>query len=568
MKWRELLRQGLDYLTTYNMTDIELLKTLGSEIEGDLEFSEEVLEKYSRDASLFKVVPHAVVWPKSSADIQIVIMFVREYKLEFPWLSITARAAGTDMTGGAIGEGIILDTTKYMNAESVDIEKLEASVEPGVFFRDFEKETLPNHISLPIYPASKSLAALGGMIMNNCGGEKTLRYGQINNFVNEVVMNLSDGSQYTFKKLNREELDVKLSQTDFEGEIYNKMYSLITENYDVIKNAKPKTSKNSSGYQLWNVYDKEKDTFDLSQLFVGSQGTLGIMSDAKVRLIKTREHKRLVVLFLKEWQGLPDIVNKLLPVGPESMETFDDVTLKLGIRFMPQIAKNLGQSFFSFALKFLPEVLMGIRMLGLPKLIVLVEIVEDTEEEAILKTKMVKEAMDNMKVLSRVVDTEEESEKYWAMRRESFALLRKSVKTKKTAPFIEDVCVLPKHLPEVLPQIISVLKQYGINVNIAGHAGSGNLHIIPLMDLSDPAERSKILDVSDKIYEIIIKYGGTITAEHNDGIIRTPYVVDMFGINVYQIFQKTKNIFDPENIFNPGKKVGGTKEYIKDHMAE
>jgi len=211
---------------------------------------------------------------------------------------------------------------------------------------------------------------------------------------------------------------------------------------------------------------------------------------------------------------------------------------------------------------------MGIRMLGLPKLIVLVEIVEDTEEEAILKTKMVKEAMDNMKVLSRVVDTEEESEKYWAMRRESFALLRKSVKTKKTAPFIEDVCVLPKHLPEVLPQIISVLKQYGINVNIAGHAGSGNLHIIPLMDLSDPAERSKILDVSDKIYEIIIKYGGTITAEHNDGIIRTPYVVDMFGINVYQIFQKTKNIFDPENIFNPGKKVGGTKEYIKDHMAE
>jgi len=568
MKWRELLRQGLDYLTTYNMTDIELLKTLGSEIEGDLEFSEEVLEKYSRDASLFKVVPHAVVWPKSSADIQIVIMFVREYKLEFPWLSITARAAGTDMTGGAIGEGIILDTTKYMNAESVDIEKLEASVEPGVFFRDFEKETLPNHISLPIYPASKSLAALGGMIMNNCGGEKTLRYGQINNFVNEVVMNLSDGSQYTFKKLNREELDVKLSQTDFEGEIYNKMYSLITENYDVIKNAKPKTSKNSSGYQLWNVYDKEKDTFDLSQLFVGSQGTLGIMSDAKVRLIKTREHKRLVVLFLKEWQGLPDIVNKLLPVGPESMETFDDVTLKLGIRFMPQIAKNLGQSFFSFAIKFLPEVLMGIRMLGLPKLIVLVEIVEDTEEEAILKTKMVKEAMDNMKVLSRVVDTEEESEKYWAMRRESFALLRKSVKTKKTAPFIEDVCVLPKHLPEVLPQIISVLKQYGINVNIAGHAGSGNLHIIPLMDLSDPAERSKILDVSDKIYEIIIKYGGTITAEHNDGIIRTPYVVDMFGINVYQIFQKTKNIFDPENIFNPGKKVGGTKEYIKDHMAE
>ena len=380
-------------------------------------------------------------------------------------------------------------------------------------------------------------------------------------------MTLADGNNYTFKKLNREELDKKLAQTDYEGEIYNKIYNLITENYDEIMAAKPITSKNSAGYLLWNVYDKEADTFDLTQLFTGSQGTLGIMAEAKVRLIETREHKKLVVLFLKKWQGLPDIVNKLLPVGPESMETFDDVTLKLGIRFMPQIAKKLGVSFLSFAMKFLPEVFMGIRMMGMPKLIILVEIVENTEEEADLKVQMVKEAMDNMKVLSRIVHKEEEAEKYWAMRRESFALLRKSVKTKKTAPFIEDVCVLPEYLPEVLPKIIDILNEHGINVNIAGHAGSGNLHIIPLMDLSDPKEREKIIAVSDKVYELIIKYKGTITAEHNDGIIRTPYIVDMFGIPVYQIFQKVKNIFDPENIFNPGKKVGGTKDYIKDHIV-
>lgn len=549
------------------MTDIELLQKLKEELSGDLEFNEEVLEKYSRDASLLKVVPHAVIWPKNVDDIQKVILFVKGHKKEFPWLSITARAAGTDMTGGAIGEGLILDTTKYMNGENVDVGKLEATVSPGLFFRDFEKETLPRYISLPIYPASKSLAALGGMIMNNCGGEKTLKYGQINNFVNEVVMNLADGNKYAFKKLNRQELDEKLSQNDYEGEIYNKMYSLITENYDAIMDAKPKTSKNSSGYQLWRVYDKENDTFDLSQLFVGSQGTLGVMSEAKVRLIETTEHKSLVVLFLKDWEGLPDIVNKLLPVKPESMETFDDVTMKLGLRFMPQIAKKLGVSLFSFAKKFWPEVLMGIRMMGMPKLIVLVEIVENTEEEVVLKTKMVKEAMDTMNVLSRVVKDEDDAEKYWAMRRESFALLRKSVKDKKTAPFIDDVCVLPEHLPEVLPQIVKILKDHDINVNIAGHAGSGNLHIIPLMDLRDPKEREKIITVSDKIYELIIKYKGTITAEHNDGIIRTPYVVDMFGIPVYQLFKKVKNIFDPENIFNPGKKVGGTKEYIKDHIA-
>ena len=547
---------------------------LKQQIEGEVHVDQATRQEFSRDASIFEIMPQAVVFPKHAADIVAVINFVAKVRKEAggpedprSTLSITARAAGTDMTGGSIGEGIIVDTTKYMNAQRIDLDLMSATLEPGVFYRDFEKKTLPEHVTMPVYPASKSLAAIGGMVMNNCGSENTLRYGQITEFVDQVKMILRDGNEYAFGKLSRPELDRKMAQDDLEGEVYRKTYELIDQNYDTIMDAKPQTTKNSSGYYLWNVYDREADTFDLSKLFTGSQGTLGIMTKAQLRLVKELQHKRLVVLFLNSWDTLPELVNKLLPIEPGSMETFDDVTMKLGLKFMPQIAKRVGESFFRFAFRFWPEALIGIRMFGLPKLVILVELAEDTEELVEHKAQEVVEAVKEGHVISRVIKDEHEAEKYWAMRRESFALLRKSVGDKATAPFVDDICVKPEHLPEVMPRVIDILKEHEINVNIAGHAGSGNLHIIPLMDLRKQSERDKIPVVSDRIYDLVLEYDGTITAEHNDGIIRTPYVKKMFGDRMYELFEETKQIFDPENIFNPGKKVGGTKEYMEEHIS-
>ncbi len=550
------------------MTEDEIIKTIEAQLDGDVEFDGKTLEKYSRDASLFKVVPQMVVFPKHTQDIVSLVRFVAENKIKFPWLTLTARAAGTCMSGGSLSEGIVMDVTRYMNTDSVDLDKMEAVIEPGLFYRTFEQDTLPKHVSLPVYPASKSLAALGGMIMNNCGGEKTLRYGQIHKFVKKMQVILADGSQVELRKLTRDELRAKMAQEDFEGEIYRRIYDLLMANKDLIKDAKPKTSKNSAGYYLWNIWDEENDTFDLTQLLTGSQGTLAMMTEATMRLEEVEDHTRLVVLFMKKWQKLPDIVNKILPVGVESMETFDDVTMRLGLRFMPQIAKRVGQNFFRFALRFLPEVIMGIRMFGMPKLLVLVEISEKTAEAADKKVKEVEQAVKSQHILSRTVRDEADADKYWAMRRESFALLRKSLGDKKTAPFIDDVCVKPEELPVVLPKIIEILKSHDINVNIAGHAGSGNLHIIPLMDLRKESERSKIPVVSDEIYKVVLEHGGTITAEHNDGIIRTPYLKDQFGEGVVSLFEEVKDIFDPQNIFNPGKKVGGTKAYMIEHIAQ
>lgn len=537
-------------------------------IEGDVDDSRETLKKYSHDTSLFEVKPKLVVYPKNKSDLTALVEYVNEHRDLDPTLSLTGRSAGSDMSGGPLNTSIILDFTKYFTDYDVDEDNLKARVEPGVYYRDFEKEILPEHLSLPPYPASKRLAALGGMIMNNCAGENTLRYGQMRNFVNEITMVLRDGKAHTFRKLNREELDEKLKEDNFEGELYRKMYTLLDENYDMVQQAKPKTSKNSAGYALWDIYDREAGTFDLAQLFVGSQGTLGLFSSAQVRLVDEKPHKRLITLFFSSWDDMPDVVNDLLPYDPESLEAFDKETLKLGIRFMPEIAKRAGSRFIPFVLQFLPEVGFGLRMFGLPELIVLVELSEDSKEELERKSDEIDVLLRKREILHRVIRDEKEAEKYWVMRRESFSLLREHVHGKRTVPFIDDFCINPKDIPSFLPKAVSLLKSYGIKVNIAGHAGNGNFHIIPLMDLSKKSEREKIFPLADEFYDLVISYKGTITAEHNDGLIRSAYLEKMYGKKVYTLFEEVKNIFDPDNIFNPGKKVFIDEEFIEDHIRK
>ncbi|KKR30519.1 MAG: Oxidoreductase, partial [Parcubacteria group bacterium GW2011_GWC1_39_8] len=385
------------------------------------------------------------------------------------------------------------------------------------------------------------------------------------NFILEMKVILSDSNEYTIKPLNKVELDKKMAQEDFEGKLYKNLFNLIEGNREVINNAKPNVSKNSAGYYLWNIWDGE--TFDLNKLIVGSQGTLGVITEAKIRLVREKSHHDMVALFFKSWDQLPQVTKAILPYEPESLETFDEETLKLGIRFMPEIAKRANMGFFSFLAQFIPEAFIGTRMLGLPKLIILVEVAENDDKEVKRKVKNIIEAIRPFNVWHRVIEKDSEENKFWIMRRESFNLLREHVGNKKTAPFVEDFCILVEKVPEFLPKALKILKDNGIEANIAGHAGNGNFHIIPLMDLREKSERDKILVVSNKFYDLVKEYKGSITAEHNDGIVRTPYLHKMYNPEVLELFRKTKELFDPQNIFNPGKKVNGSFEYLESHIA-
>lgn len=553
---------------------------------GDIEDSAESLTKYSRDASLLEVRPEIVVFPKDSNDLKELVKWVNENKERYPKLALTPRSAGTCMSGGAIGESIIIDFTRYMNKIEV-IQKTDsysitpmypnahevqvsgyAIVEPGCYYRDFEPRTMEQGLILPCYTASKSLNAVGGMVGNNSAGEKTLNYGKTEDYIKELQVILADGREYTVKPLNKKELYAKIIQGDFEGELYKNIFQLINENKEDIKNAKPQVSKNSAGYYLWNVWDEKKEIFDLTKLIVGSQGTLGIVTKITFHLVATKPASKLVVVFMKDITRLGEIVDKILPHHPESLESYDDATMKLAIKFFPDFLKKKGVwGMIKFMWSFWPEVFMMMAA-GIPKLILLVEFAGDSEAEIDLKARKLVKDISSFPFKTRITHSQAESEKYWDIRRESFALLRKHVKDKHTAPFIDDIIVRPETLPEFLPKLNVILNKYPITYTIAGHAGNGNFHIIPLMDFADSSTSEIILNLSKEVYDLVIEYKGSTTAEHNDGIIRSPFLMQMFGEKVYKLFEQTKKIFDEKNIFNPGKKVGSSIEYLKNHIIK
>lgn len=551
---------------------------------GDIEDSDETLTKYSRDASLLEVRPQIVLFPKDSADVSALVMWVTANKERFPGLSITPRSAGTCMSGGAIGESIIMDFTRYMNtcagvkqvtpftimpkfpkAHAISISG-EATVEPGCYYRDFELLTLTEGLLLPCYTASKGLNAVGGMVGNNSAGEKTLQYGKTEDYTKELQVIFADGKEYTVKPLTWFELQLKMKQTDFEGQVYQNIFNLINDNKQQITEAKPNVSKNSAGYYLWNIWDEKNDSFDLCKLFVGSQGTLGIVTKIMFHLVLTKKTSKLVVIFMKDIKRLGELVDTILPHQPESLESYDDATMKLAIRFFPDFLRSKGfVGMFKFMWSFWPEVFM-MSTFGMPKLILLVEFAGSTEAEIDAQANKLLPDLKKFPYKVRSTTSQAESEKYWDIRRESFALLRKHVHGKHTAPFIDDIVVQPELLPEFLPKLEKILGRYPITYTIAGHAGNGNFHIIPLMDFSDPKTSEIIMHLSKEVYDLVVEYKGSITAEHNDGIIRTPFLLQMFGPETNAMFEKTKQIFDESNIFNPGKKVGGTMQFLKEHI--
>ena len=538
---------------------------------GEMDDSDETRQTYSHDASLFELKPQLVVMPKDSRDVQKLVKMVADNKKATPELSLTARSAGTDMSGGAINEGIIIDFNKHFTKiEKVD--KDEAQTQPGVFYRDFEKATLRHGALMPSYPASRDLCTVGGMVANNSGGEKSLEYGKVENFVNELQVVLADGKEYTMGPLTKAQLVKKLAQKDFEGHLYKQMFELCEKHYDKIKAAKPKVSKNSMGYNLWDVWDRDTGIFDLTKIIVGSQGTLGFVTDIKYRLVPHRKHSGLLVIFLRDIDRLGEIIPKVLEYKPAAFESFDDATLWLSIRFMPSFLKLLGlPKFIHLLFSLIPE---GFQLLrGVPKLILMVEFDGATEDEVRSKIKALhhelKEHSARYEINGEEEDpTEAKSEKFWLMRRQSFNLLRSKVKDKHTAPFIDDLVVNPEHLAEFLPQIRRIIKKYNLLATIAGHMGDGNFHIIPLMKIEEPSERAKLLPAMKEVDTLVLKYKGSLSGEHNDGLVRGPWLEQQFGREVLGLFRQAKLIFDPQNIFNPHKKTDAKWDYSFSHIRE
>jgi FAD/FMN-containing dehydrogenase len=544
-----------------------LRDSLKKVFKGTIDSKEETLKTYSHDASLFEIKPDIILYPKTSKDVCSVVKWVNENKKDNPDLSITARSAGTDMTGGPLNNSIILDFTKYMNKVK-ELTRTEATVEPGCYYRDFDKATRKKDAIMPAYTASREICAVGGMVANNSGGEKSIKYGKVENYVKKLKVVFSDGFEYEVKEMALSELEAKIKEKGFEAGLYRKLYDLIKKNYDLITSSKPNVSKNSSGYYLWNVYNKEKGTFDLCKLITGSQGTLGIVTEITFSLVPIPKYSNLLVVFLPSLQNVSELITRILPYKPESLETYDDKAMILAVRFFFDFFKQLGfWGALKLGIKFIPETLM-ILTGGVPKLVLMIEFTGASEEEVKNKLIEVRNHLSDFHFKMHITKNGNEAEKYWDIRHESFNLLRHHTHGKRSAPFVDDVVVKPEYLPEFLPKVSKILDDYKLDYMVQGHLGNGNFHLIPLMDLSSPFSSDQILEISSKVYAVVKEYKGSNSAEHNDGIIRTPYLRSQFGDEIWGLFSETKNIFDPKNILNPGKKVNGTFNDIKKWIAK
>lgn len=542
----------------------EALKNIG--FEGEIDSSDTTRQAYSHDASLFELVPQLVVYPKHELDVQRLVLRANQFKRKLPALSITARSAGTDMSGAAISESVIVDFKRYFT-KIEEMSESAARVQPGVLYRDFEAQSLQyKGALLPSFPASRELATVGGMVANNSGGEKSLEYGKTENFVTELKVVLADGKSYTIKPLNLRELTAKTQQTDFEAQIYSKMFGLLDKHYQAIKDAKPKVTKNSTGYNLWDVWDREAGIFDLTKLFVGSQGTLGLVSDIRLRLVQDKPHSGVLVCFMKDIKNLGEIINVVLKHKPASFEAFDNYTLNLSIKFFPYFKKTLGwKGLFRLALQLLPDAFILLR--GIPKMVLLIEFTGESPEVVNQKIKTMHEELKPYKLEAIEENaTEAKAWKFRIMRRESFNLLRKKVKDKHTAPFIDDLVVPPPYLVEFLPKLREIIKKYDLLATVAGHVGDGNFHVIPLMKIEDPKERAKLEPAMREVNKLVLSYGGSLSGEHNDGMIRGPWLELMYGKEVMELMRQTKHIFDPANIFNPKKKTDADWRYSMSHI--
>jgi FAD/FMN-containing dehydrogenase len=520
--------------------------------------------EYAHDASIYEVIPQAILEPRDAKDIQALVKFVHKNKEQYPSLSMTTRSAGTDMSGAAIGNSLILSMTRYF----AHIEGVSGTIlhtQPGVFIRDIDPLLAKHQLMLGSAPASRAIATIGGMVGNNAGGEQSLRFGNTDRSVRELKVIFADGKEYIVKPLHKKELDLKMAQKTFEGRLYKQVYDLIEAHYDRIKNARPHVNKNSMGYNLWSTWDRHTGIFDMTQLIVGSQGTLGIITDIKIATVPKPAHTGLLLAYVTSFNQLGRIIPLVMKHNPATFEGFDDITFNLGIRYFRTFSKQLGVKEMLKQQAWLAGSVA--RFKGhLPNILLMIEFEGKTKEEVYDKISKLHDDLKKFRIKMDVEGDESKSAPFWQIRRASLSLLRNKVHDKYASPFIDDMTVQPKHLAEFLPKLRKIIRKYKLPATLSGHFGDGNFHIVPLLNIEGKHDQAKLEPVMREVIPLVLKYGGTLAGEHNDGMVRGPWLPAVFGQDMYEIFKQTKEIFDPTYIFNPHKKTDASWEYSMDHI--
>ena len=497
-------------------------------IDGEVRCDDLFVQLYANDASIFEIRPLGVVRPRHTEDVVTCVRYAAENQIP-----LHARGAGTGLAGESLGPGLVIDFSRYMR-RILNTEEDRVRLQPGVIHQDLNRHLAPRGRQFGPDPATSHVTTMGGVISVDSSGSHWLKYGSARRHVESLQIVMADGQ---LLEVGRESINSKAGseQDRPRKQLVSQVADLLDRRAHLISEGQSGSLVNHAGYLLHGLRDGKH--LDLARLIAGSQGTLALITEATVATQLLPKHRGVVLLLFDRLESASKAVQEILPLEPSACDLMDRRHLSLA-----------RESDVRYDLLIPQE----------SEAVLLVEQEGETVDEVRDRLAQVVDRVRKRRKLAFGAQTAldaEDIELYWQLARKFVPTLYRLRGSRRPLPFIEDIAVPPESLPSFFVDLHNTLKQHQITASIFGHVGHGQLHVRPFLDLADPESFEQLQRLAADLYEKVIRIGGSISGEHGDGLSRTPFLRQQYGL-LYDVFAEVKNIFDPQAILNPGKVVG------------
>jgi len=497
-------------------------------ISGDVYADELRLGMYATDASIYQILPVAVVCPKDETDVRIALEVACTHKVP-----ILPRGSGTSLAGQTVAEAIVLDFSKYMKAIG-SVEDHTVIVQPGVVRHQLNLFLKPYGLEFAPDPATSTRATVGGMIANNSSGTKSILYGKTSDHVLALKVMLADGTVLHTEALTPAQVQAKLDGHDPDASYYRAMMDIAVPLRDEVEARYPKTMRRVGGYALDDFL--ASGCGDLNRIFIGSEGTLGIILEAKLRLVDLPKCKGVSVVQFDQAYDAIRAVRTMVSHGPAAVEILSHSLLQYS-------RKNMETAGMCGFIKGEPDAIQMIEFYG-----------DDADE--LRRRAEAMHAQLREQGFGYAHDYYPEGPVYrdvWGIRERGLGLLLGEPTDKKGVPVIEDAAIPLEHLDAFIADVVDICKKRNVGVDYYAHASVGVIHIKPILDLRDGGDIEHFKQIADEVFERVVAYKGSWSSEHGDGIVRSGYLRRFYGDAIYGGFERIKRLFDPGHLMNPGK---------------
>ena len=510
----------------------DLAEELRDIVDGEVRFDKMTRLLYSTDASIYQIEPVGVVIPRSEDDVIAVIETAGRHGVH-----VLPRGGGTSLAGQTVANAVVIDFSKYMrDVIEMNAEEGWVRTQPGVILDELNQKLAPTGMIFAPDPSTSNRGNVGGALGNNSCGAHSIVWGKTIDNVLELSVVLSNGDTATLGPVTGAALETKVAADSLEGSIYRSLREIGDDNRDEVLARYPKILRRVSGYNLDELSDG--DGLDLARFVVGAEGTLLTITEAKLKIVPRPAFKALAVLHFNELGESMEATVALLELVPSAVELMDSMIVR-------QARSNLEYSRTMDFIEGDPEALLVVEVTG----------GSESEVEAKLDTVDARIRRAGLGYAVRRIIAPEDQAKVWAVRKAGLGLMMSAPGDDKPLPFVEDTAVPPEVLPEFVRRFDEVVRSHGTTAGYYGHASVGCLHVRPLVNLKRRDGVGRMASIASDISDLVLEFGGSMSGEHGDGLVRSVWTEKMFGPKLYQAFRQVKQAFDPRGIMNPGKIV-------------